>query len=484
MKATMDSSANQSAARGPIPSAIYVALQSNLAIQAELQRRLLKIKSKKVQNRRNAATVSASISQCWDNVDDVECAMEKHVKFDSGSSVVEIASKKTGIDALIDAAHQSQKIDLDTTQECNKSAEDDYNTKETDASNVVTKSNKKQKSKGSSPNPKRKETRGFFVDRDGSTPHISLSSIVGEGAIEAEMQSTRVIYERKKSPTPSKEEPQTTWEEAKSKNLSTGEEVSLTIIDHKSQPPSSEECCQHVARFSFADTNIAKTKFTKQECTFLMSMISKFTEEEKRGIDWYELAVKHYAKFKKQTPWSCFCQYRSSLQNPKSRCTPWSSEEDELLLKYVTAQGPQYLLQGESIVQTCRNLFPHRNVPQLINRLNVTLLNPNYVQEAWSSDEKRRLALLMRVYSSEEKPINMASHTVHFPNRASKSVFDKWINTLDPTISYSPLTTEEGDEDLRRGSSTAKGTTKKIQKKRKKEITHDDTAKKSRKSNK
>ena len=63
------------------------------------------------------------------------------------------SSKKTGIDALIDAARQSQNIDLGTTQECKKSTEgDDYtppttDTKETSASNVVTKSNKKKKRK-------------------------------------------------------------------------------------------------------------------------------------------------------------------------------------------------------------------------------------------------------------------------------------------------------------------------------------------------
>eukprot|EP00578_Thalassiosira_sp_NH16_P028893 CAMPEP_0181094162 /NCGR_PEP_ID=MMETSP1071-20121207/9842_1 /TAXON_ID=35127 /ORGANISM="Thalassiosira sp., Strain NH16" /LENGTH=65 /DNA_ID=CAMNT_0023176465 /DNA_START=84 /DNA_END=277 /DNA_ORIENTATION=+ len=50
---------------GPIPSAISAALESNLTLQAELRRQLLQIRHKKGQNRRDALSVEASISQCW-----------------------------------------------------------------------------------------------------------------------------------------------------------------------------------------------------------------------------------------------------------------------------------------------------------------------------------------------------------------------------------------------------------------------------------
>ena len=136
--------------------------------------------------------------------------------------------------------------------------------------------------------------------------------------------------------------------------------------------------------------------------------------------------------------WLCFQHYRSTLINPSTRVPPWTQDEDELLLKYLAAQGSQYLLQGESIVQTCRNLFPNRIIKQIIGRCKSTLVNPSLIHDSWSSDEKRKLALLMRVYSDEQNPSNLASRSIHFPNRAPKSVAEKWTVFIKP----------EGDDGL------------------------------------
>ncbi|KAL7532388.1 hypothetical protein ACHAXR_004602 [Thalassiosira sp. AJA248-18] len=155
------------------------------------------------------------------------------------------------------------------------------------------------------------------------------------------------------------------------------------------------------------------------------------------------MAVKHHVKFNRQTPWLCFSHYRSSIQNPSTRCPPWSPDEDELLLKYLAVHGSQYLHQGFSLEQICKNIFPLRNTKQLLLRAHSTLINPNYIHDAWDADEKRKLALLMRVYSNDQNPITCASRPVHFPYRAPKSVAEKWIKTLDPELSYRPLTTHE-----------------------------------------
>ena len=362
----------------PIPSAISAALNTNIALQAELKRRLLTIRRSQVQNRRDAERVVASISRCWNDCPDNS---------------------------------------LNNTTA-------DY--------------------------PNRKGRRGFFIDSDGkSTSGISCSDILcGANEMEIERQTNQVIFERKE-PQSSLDKPHSSWDTTKKKN---GQEVNIRI--GRTMPRSGEQQNSHIAHFTFADPkNIAKEKFTKQECLFMMSMLGRLGSEEttQRDIDWYEMAVKHHTKFNRQTPWLCFCQYRSSLQNPSSRSPPWSPEEDELLIKYVAAQGSQYLLQGDPIVQLCKNLFPLRDAASVALRANATLVNPNYVDETWDADEKRKLALLMRVYSVEQRPLDLVSRTVHFPNRSAKSVAEKWVKELDPALSHRPFAPDE-DEILQEDS--------------------------------
>ena len=56
----------EQAAFRPIPSAIYTALETNISLQSELQRLLMKIKCKKALNRRDAARV---MMHCQDEGD-------------------------------------------------------------------------------------------------------------------------------------------------------------------------------------------------------------------------------------------------------------------------------------------------------------------------------------------------------------------------------------------------------------------------------
>lgn len=380
---------------GRIPSAISVALQSNVSVQVELRRRLLQIKHEKIQNRCHAAKICASIPPSHFREEDVNI---DHV--------------------------------AGTTQPCSEcivEVDNDLEPKVVIAPRNKMKT-KPKKSNGVSQNaPKRK----FFVDQvDGSTPEVTWS---GNLERDSNRPSTRVIFERNtQSSVTLEEEPQNAWTNIKKmrNNLTAAscEEVTMRIENNSSAlqpdvlqiPPEGGTLTNH---FSFVDTKMAKLKFTKQE-------ISKLSDTEKRGIDWYDIATKCYAKFQKeeQTPWQCFCQYRSSIKNS----TTLSPDEDELLLKYLAVQGPQYLLQNESVVQTCRNLFPHHKMTHLTKRCNSTLLNPSFSNLGWSTDEKRKLAILMRVYSNEPSPSNLASHTVHFPNRSSQSVTEKWVRVVQP----------------------------------------------------
>mmetsp|Transcript_23391 Transcript_23391/g.50654 ORF Transcript_23391/g.50654 Transcript_23391/m.50654 type:complete len:538 (+) Transcript_23391:61-1674(+) len=431
---------------GPIPSAISVALESNIALQAELRRRLLKIKGKQVQNRRDAARVAASISRCWNDGE----SLVKGPLSGSSKSTGEPPSKKLRIDSahnLSEACASSggdektAPIEIDGKETLRKNNDSDPMSTESvlEAPKAVSQSSKSSKPKWACI-PNRKVTRGFFVDPDGSTPEILWTDIGLENEIETEMQSPRVIFERNETQLPC-EEPQKTWEKVKKKNWPTTSIDEIALRIDRTSPKSAEEC--RVACFTFADSKIVKTKFTKQECLFIMSMMSRLGGGAQKDIDWYEMAMKHYAKFNRQSPWLCFSHYRSSLQNPSTRCPAWSPDEDELLLKYLAVHGSQYLLQGDSIMQTSRNLFPLRSAKQVALRAQTTLINPNYIHDAWDPDEKRKLALLMRAYSNEQNPINCVARIGHFPHRASKSVLEKWIKTLDPSLSYRPFTTDE-----------------------------------------
>lgn len=366
---------------------LSAAVASNLALQAELQRRLACTKAAQVRNRRDSARVAASLSRRGYEDDGRDAATEK-----DGCS-----QKAAGV-----------------TPGC------------------ATRRASKRKSR----NPNRRETRGFFIDRDGSTPALSWSEIASKNGKErnpltASTSTARVIFERKKSRT-SRKQPQKTWEQSKMENWPTSSCVEVTLRIENSAPMPADE--GHEVHFTFATSNISKAKFTKQESLSLVSA----TSNSGGDVDWHDVATKHFAKFKRQTPWLCFSRCRSSVHNPAARCPPWSPDEDELLLKYIAAQGPQYLHQGEALTQICRNLYPRRNTKQLAVRAQATLVNPNYAQHAWSTEERRKLALLMRAYGRESTPIQCAAHRAHFPRRAPKSVAEKWVKTPGPVTLRQP----------------------------------------------
>lgn len=207
----------------------------------------------------------------------------------------------------------------------------------------------------------------------------------------------------------------------------------LVEVASKCKIPSRSARDCHVALFTFADPAILTTKFTKIESCFILDVMSEIGDED---VDWLELATKFNEKLypnrqHRRTPWQCFKHYQSTL---KKAALPWSSDEDELFIKYLAAQGSQFLLQGDGLAQTNSKLFPYRNPNKLSIRSYTTLLNPNYVQDWWKKDEERKLALLMRAYSESDGtlPLKYASQAAHFPRRAQALVSVKWSRTLCP----------------------------------------------------
>ncbi|KAL7431518.1 hypothetical protein ACHAXH_007627 [Discostella pseudostelligera] len=401
----------------PIPSAISAALETNISLQSELHRLLEKIKCKKVINRRNAARV---MKYCR-NEGEGDHSLRTTLSATVGGTCTTISESNDSIQSVSNENCAPGKRD-----EC--SATIAINESDLSKAKVATEFPPRKKTKLAC-NSNRKEMRRFFMDKDGSTPKSIMWGMGRENEIE---QPASVIFERNDHVSADEEVPRSSWKKAKrcAWKYDSLEEVSFKIVN---TPPRSAEN-RLLPCFSFADPKMAAAKFTKQECNFIMSMITKSGGSKHKSIDWYNFAIEYYDKINQQSPWRCFCLFRSSLQN----LSTWSPDEDELLLKYLASHGPQYLFQGDCAVQTCKNLFD-RSTKQVILRAQSTLINPNYVQNAWDTNEKRKLALLVRAYSNEPNPINLVSRPVHFSHRAPKSVAEKWTNTLNPAM-YHPST--------------------------------------------
>lgn len=197
-------------------------------------------------------------------------------------------------------------------------------------------------------------------------------------------------------------------------------------------PRSAREC--HAAFFTSADPTILRTKITKKESRFIDELISELGGG--KDVDWLEIASKlndklYPSKIHRRTPWQCFKHYQSTQAKA---ALPWSCAEDELLLKYLAAHGSQFLFTGDGLARTNSNLFPFRNPNKVAIRSHSTLLNPNHVQDWWTEDEERKLALLMRAYSDTTLPLKQASQLAHFPHRAQALVSVKWNRSICPEL--------------------------------------------------
>lgn len=439
---------------GATASAILIALESNLELQTELKRRLLEVRRLLAQNRLRAAEVTESLSLCWtlqpyhqiskakqskvDETDNEENKDIRSVQSEASSTLkedhVEISSvEEAGVSPTIIARDIKPSLNLST----------------------------------------RRWKRRFFIDECGSTPDVVIDGAVSEEGQDSLANNDtrndvvklqyawtkediatlqRVVDETLRSNDPSNG---STSEREKS-HLSQSvlwaddrffQEVSLKL--NLTHPRTAEEC--RSAYFTFADPNIVTTKFSKQESLFLLSMVRELAGDNNGNVDWYELTKILNSKFyasdsKRRTPWQCFKHFKANLQKDSARCPPWTAEEDELLLKYIAAHGPQFIFGGDAVAQACQKLFPLRDPKQVYQRAHSTLVNPNYVHERWDIDEERKLALLMRAYSDKPNPVRHASSTDHFPHRAQIRVTSKWNRSLDPTVSYVPFSAAEDDK--------------------------------------
>jgi len=177
--------------------------------------------------------------------------------------------------------------------------------------------------------------------------------------------------------------------------------------------------------------SINNTPFTRDES---LKILELFHQNNGNPL-WDEVALSLNTS---RTPFQCFKHARTSLN---SKVTTFNAYEDELLLKIIAASGPQYVLDQHTATLLSQRFFPHLSKRQILHRSNVSLLNPNYRNERWSEDEERMLVLGMRAFSDDDCAVTKVAALI--PNRAAKSVIDKWNRSLKPMYSTQPFTIAE-----------------------------------------
>jgi hypothetical protein len=187
---------------------------------------------------------------------------------------------------------------------------------------------------------------------------------------------------------------------------------------------------------------LKKEAFSSEEKTRLRRIVDEVREASPdRSVDWMAVTAKEGSG---RTVWELFQEHRTNTK--KKRPEPWSPEQDELLLKYIAAMGPQFVIDTPALSSIITRFFPEKTYRQVTVRYSNTLLNPKLLHEAWTEEEERNLALYMKVYSEYAcRPASFLAGA-HLPARSPTSVADKWERSLNPVFSVEPFTKEEDEE--------------------------------------
>eukprot|EP00536_Pseudo-nitzschia_multiseries_P005663 jgi/Psemu1/238718/estExt_Genewise1.C_1080086 len=139
--------------------------------------------------------------------------------------------------------------------------------------------------------------------------------------------------------------------------------------------------------------------------------------------------------------------YKKKLRRrPDGSFTP---EEDELLLRYIAAMGPQFIWGITEIADLATRLFPTTHIRRIYERTHCSQWHPLSKDSIWTKEEEQKLVLAMKVYSDqsartalEKKAIRKAATHFH-PQRQLYKVVKKWERSFSPRFSYKPFSKEE-----------------------------------------
>jgi Myb-like DNA-binding domain len=199
-----------------------------------------------------------------------------------------------------------------------------------------------------------------------------------------------------------------------------------------------------------------ETPLTKIEIQKLESFVAEAAESSTtaRGggggeVDWIATADKmSVGRAVPCSPFQCLAAWKKKIENGHKKrkstaaTTTWTPAEDQLLLKFMLAAGPQLLLDTNHPFlgqrgSLCQEILPDKTKRQILDRIHSSSLNPKLAEGDWTDDEERKLTVLMKVYGGD-----LLAASTHLA-RAPKAVSDKWQRTLNPEYLTGPFSKDD-----------------------------------------
>ena len=170
------------------------------------------------------------------------------------------------------------------------------------------------------------------------------------------------------------------------------------------------------------------------------------------------------------TPYKCMVHYKTKLRpQPNGSFT---SEEDEFILRYVAAMGPQFMWGYPQIADLASRIFPYKVSRRIYERTHWSQWHPLSKDTMWTKEEEMKLVLAMKIYSdngenstsstsstggndADEEQMNqkqavalekisLRRAAAHFhPIRQPYKVSKKWERSFSPRFSYKRFSKEE-----------------------------------------
>ena len=391
----------RNAALGQTKASLQAALDANRKLQGEILRQLQEINQRKRQNRREA-------DRCIGRLARQEISQEQEE--DSPSTSTSIPTQAE-IMALF-------------PQDC-------------DTHKITTKAKRKQFQY----DPARRWNLDFFTDPTGSRPEPNE-----DVKRRRKLEKDKFFYH--KCPPWSKQEIKN-LKHSIAKQQQQQQQVNYELVAQELQesrkgnlglpatalPRSAKEC-----QLYHQHTLTPAQPFTKEESLRILEEVQK-AKDQQTEPDWQHITSA--LENNNRTTWQTFCHYRQHLE----KLSTWTStaEQDEFLLRYLAAQGPQFVWDTKAAAHLSASL-PFATPKHLLTRTNQTLLNPNLTTDYWSIEPERKLILAMKVYDgySNSSAVNMAAN--HFLDRSPPNVSRKWDRSLNPNLETNPFTVEEDDK--------------------------------------
>lgn len=155
--------------------------------------------------------------------------------------------------------------------------------------------------------------------------------------------------------------------------------------------------------YSVSDS-INKSRFSKEESLQVLESI-----KEKGCRPSWDVIAKTINN--SRTPFQCFQYVEKKISETIGTL---NKNEDELLLKFIAASGPQLVIGHNITTFLSRHFFPHLSTKQLLTRVNTSLVNPNFRNERWSDYEERMLVLGMKSYCNDDHAISKVAVSTYF----------------------------------------------------------------------